>query len=621
MVLSKKKFVQTAMHPVSTNRIKIIESSDDDEAPLSTMENQSESLNVSPSRVIAGIQDEQFRHDSSEEEIELESGNTPALMDEIETTKEPTKKDRQEAYLIAQRALRELHFELPKRKPTLNLNQFLSTRGIARKSALEDLNRSLRRSSKLHETNTKQVETIDASIELRNRLIKETEPPHMENEGEEDVKKDHLIPLIRLKDQDSDSEIELIVTDAPSLPLSTMKVNMISTAIAERNKEMVRLANIQAIERRETELQQKKLEVEALKRKRKERKEARLRKMAEEKEEAAKVINEEAVSCSKDDVPPEVASTIDTTWSNGNPSREHIREEDSDDMSCLKNDSGSEVDFGSIDTAANILSRSLVKTANSFGISEESALSNPKSSSSSQNFNAADTLNSLLCDSLVNPDGFKTIKGVSAYSVHQQAVDAFLGDTQQPVLDLLSGTFGTNPNEAGSTVEVNEIESGHNNTFDGVLGVPPESDLNSEVQSESETDEANRFERLSRDTEPDKIELQNMIYSDSDLESSTASLSDHKDSEEEGQNEEEPETLENFKIPWNEMIQQTQTVVKANPTHRLIETEAEVEEDEFMNEGGLEGETIDVPNEYDKAMLNDSTLEPMNEQAVLELHQ
>ena len=610
------------MHPVSTNRIKIIESSDDDEAPLSTMENQSESLNVSPSRVIAGIQDEQFRHDSSEEEIELESGNTPALMDEIETTKEPTKKDRQEAYLIAQRALRELHFELPKRKPTLNLNQFLSTRGIARKSALEDLNRSLRRSSKLHETITKQVETIDASIELRNHLIKETEPPRMENEGGEDVKKDHLIPLVRLKDQDSDSEIELIVTDAPSFPLSSMKVNLISTAIAERNKEMVRLASMQAIERRETEFQQKKLEVEALKRKRKERKEARLRKMAKEKEAEAKIISEEAVSGSKDDVQSAVASTIDTTWSNVNPAREHFQEEDSDDMSCLKNDSGSEVDFGSIDPAANILSRSLVKTANSFGISEGSALSSPKSPSASQTFNAADTLNSLLCDSLVNPDGFRTIKGVSAYSVHQQPVDAFLeGDTQEPVLDLLSGTFGTDPNEAGSTVEMNEIESGHNNNFDGVLGVPPENDLISEEQSESEIDEANLIERESRNTEPDKIELQNMIYSDSDLESSTASLSDHKDSEEEGQNEEEPETLENFKIPWNEMIQQTQTVVKANPTHRLIETEAEVEEDEFMNEGGLEGETIDVPNEYDKAMLNDSTLEPMNEQAVLELHQ
>jgi hypothetical protein len=53
----------------------------------------------------------------------------------------------------------------------------------------------------------------------------------------------------------------------------------------------------------------------------------------------------------------------------------------------------------------------------------------------------------------------------------------------------------------------------------------------------------------------------------------------------------------------------------SKPGARFVETEAEVEEDEFMNYGGLEGQ-----NQYDLSMLNDDSAEPINLEAVLELH-
>jgi hypothetical protein len=102
---------------------RILESSsdeDNDDTPL-IHQNQNLTENGSNSEPVT-----QFAHDSSEEEQEFDTN-------EIESSnRKPTKKDRQEAFISAQRALRELQFDLPRRKSKFNMNTFLKDRGIDR---------------------------------------------------------------------------------------------------------------------------------------------------------------------------------------------------------------------------------------------------------------------------------------------------------------------------------------------------------------------------------------------------------------------------------------------------------------------------------------------------------
>lgn len=59
----------------------------------------------------------------------------------------------------------------------------------------------------------------------------------------------------------------------------------------------------------------------------------------------------------------------------------------------------------------------------------------------------------------------------------------------------------------------------------------------------------------------------------------------------------------------------------AKPRNQFIDAEAEVEDDEFMNYGGIEGEGGNEPNEYDKALLNDNNDEDENLEAVMDFYQ
>ena len=107
-------------------RLKIIDSSDEE------MENDRENIetetNVAPENRV----DNDLQFDSSEDDQPVANltETPPAAIEE--EPREPTKKDRQEAFLVGQRAMRELQIELPKRKPTINLNQFLLSKGIKR---------------------------------------------------------------------------------------------------------------------------------------------------------------------------------------------------------------------------------------------------------------------------------------------------------------------------------------------------------------------------------------------------------------------------------------------------------------------------------------------------------
>ena len=405
---------------------KIIDTSSDDEDIINNVDipidipgavDQIDTLDPIDSHVCTTNMDQvELQNEPLEQTIELlleDESDEEIVQHIVEPTepKEPSKKDREDAYIVAQRALRELQFELPKRKPTISLNQFLSSRGIKREQALENLNRSLVR-------NKKDEENIDSRI--RNDIAEQAQV----QKKEEVLKANHLVPLIRTTYSDSDSEIELVITDTPHFPVTSMQMNTISTAIAERNKEMIKLANQQAIQRREQEFQQKKEEVLELKRKRKERKEARLLKMqqVQKQEELLRLEN----------LKKQQETVVDKAENESMIDSIPVKKFDVelDEMDYYNNDSGSDVDFGSLNQEQYLQNDSDKLDPSSTGLKLGNDTQEPNTK-----MKASDALDKLLKNSFVNPEGFKTVKGINAFA---------LADSQEPVLNLLSGTFGSN---------------------------------------------------------------------------------------------------------------------------------------------------------------------------------
>jgi hypothetical protein len=90
-----------------------VSESSEDELPV---EEHIEPINISKTTLMLS--------DSSEQDSD---GNqiTPII-------RKPTKKDRSDAFIASQRALRELQYELPTRKSTININTFLEKKRINR---------------------------------------------------------------------------------------------------------------------------------------------------------------------------------------------------------------------------------------------------------------------------------------------------------------------------------------------------------------------------------------------------------------------------------------------------------------------------------------------------------
>ncbi|KAJ3354781.1 hypothetical protein HDU91_005742 [Kappamyces sp. JEL0680] len=77
-------------------------------------------------------------------------------------------------------------------------------------------------------------------------------------------------------------------------------------------------------------------------------------------------------------------------------------------------------------------------------------------------------------------------------------------------------------------------------------------------------------------------------------------------------------------ISWNEPSNAGDGFAHGPPKpagNKFIDVEAEVEEDEFMNHGGIDGEDVAGQNEYDKTMLADSDEEPADLGVVLDYYQ
>lgn len=67
----------------------------------------------------------------------------------------------------------------------------------------------------------------------------------------------------------------------------------------------------------------------------------------------------------------------------------------------------------------------------------------------------------------------------------------------------------------------------------------------------------------------------------------------------------------NFQQPKSKVLEQKS---------KFIEGEAEVEDDEFMNYGGIDGEDFEGIDEYEKDMLADGEKTRVNERAIIDLH-
>jgi hypothetical protein len=159
------------------------------------------------------------------------------------------------------------------------------------------------------------------------------------------------------------------------------------------------------------------------------------------------------------------------------------------------------------------------------------------------------------------------------------------------------------------------------NNSQAVVDLQKQAESNSLAEIDHASQDSNENNAEQEPSSESEIDIQNYIYDDEDSipeESGTEQEEEDILEEDAVATEEQVTKLEDFKIPWQSLAKQ-QVKPIPNPMNSLIETEAEVEEDEFMHEGGAEGEDI-AANEYDPTTLAPEGLEPVNEEAILELH-
>jgi hypothetical protein len=164
---------------------------------------------------------------------------------------------------------------------------------------------------------------------------------------------------------------------------------------------------------------------------------------------------------------------------------------------------------------------------------------------------------------------------------------------------------------------VNDDESDYGNEGDS-------SDAESEETGEPE--QAPLFLQQSKS-------IADLISDDSDLEPEQEEPTSEQilDSESENSDSERNEEENGQKRPlrailsWNENALKSRgdskPITTNNVRSKFIEAEAEVEEDEFMNYGGIDGEDNNEKNEYDKSLLNDKNDENINVEAVMDYYQ
>lgn len=217
----------------------------------------------------------------------------------------------------------------------------------------------------------------------------------------------------------------------------------------------------------------------------------------------------------------------------------------------------------------------------------------------------------------------------------------------QDVLQLLSGVFPDTPVGLVDDSEIVDLLSGQ---FDATQasqdgprsliqsGAVVESCVEMTVEVEETVEEVVEVEVVVEAEESDKESTvrddENDVHVFIQQSKSIQDLIDESSDESEESEADEDEVIEeplsnpDPSIPnplrailqWNNPMNPA-VAAPSKPKNKFVDVEADVEEDEFMNYGGLDGEENGEKDEYDKSMLADDNNEPVNLQAIMDLHQ
>lgn len=177
----------------------------------------------------------------------------------------------------------------------------------------------------------------------------------------------------------------------------------------------------------------------------------------------------------------------------------------------------------------------------------------------------------------------------SAKELFEDAVNEQV-ESSGNLLSLLSGSFGTNPAETAAPSPISTEK--------------PQSELQGTQNDDLLELLSGGFSAVPQDP-----------ANDTNSESLNQDLNAHMPNKPLG---DASAAAAEFASRFNQLAESAPKPVPA-AARKFIDQEAEVEEDEFMNYGGIDGEDLNAPNEYDKSMVSDTKVR-INEKAIMELH-
>ncbi|KAJ3310447.1 hypothetical protein HDV04_005027 [Boothiomyces sp. JEL0838] len=485
---------------------KIIDSSDE-EVEKETVQDQQQKE--------AQVQDEAA---PATEEPYLSDESDESNYDYINVPKRPTKKDRIEAQITSQKAIRELHVELPVAKSKLSINKFLQ------------------------------------------KYQKKVEPDFIPEAAEEPVntkpKTDHLI---QVDPQPDESDIEIEIIKKPSLKQISNNAEKKKVGL---NQEMLKLAKRQ--------LEQRRLEMQEEMKREEERRieERRARKEERRKREEEKL---------KQELAEEMGINPDT----------------------LVNDQEMNVENEAI---VDDLPHDTIEVEKSKVVQDEKEVVND--------------FEPIALDYCTDEDEF--------FDEHKES---------QPSAEL---TYKTSlpAIESPDTVQVSDTQVEiSQNIFSLLSGKFTDTTESQSIQQKQETIE----DSLSQDTPVENVSLEqdsqllNLLSgkfnSDSALLGKNIEdlISESEEEDEESSAEEESETEEVVNVQTNaeqkpiEWIIPEKIPVVGTEKNGFVEIEADVEDDEFLNHGGIDGEDAGV-NEYEADMIAEVDSKAVDGEDLLDIH-
>jgi hypothetical protein len=439
------------------------------------------------------------------------------------------------------------------------------------------------------------------------------------------AKVDHLIPLSRRYDSDSDLDIEIIKKKSKLIMIE----NQIANSVVDNRKRMLQLAAEQKERRRIEELEERRKEIEELKRKRQERREAR--KLEEQQRKALELENKNLEESNQierenedDDTNshPKVHGPIDSEHpENTQEVESHIQlEYDNESEISLRLDSGSDIESAKPipHQMATLPSRNEEHPLSGAGDGHCEKVETEVVLKLDEPENIMDLLSGRFAETQHPKEDIDI--PMESSRLDSKKLSSNPEPTQQSVsgvLDLLSGAFPPtqDENEDNSGFELHlepqSLPADEDVASNGIDQTKNETMI-TKTQNGNSPLEAESHERYSNLSVQDELSIQDILDMDNDSESSPE-LNDDENIE-----PQEMEEEGKLVVKWSVVENVNAKIQNSGP--RFVETEAAVEEDEFMNFGGADGEEIDGQNEYDKSLLADSDEDIGDIKAVMELH-